>query len=88
MTAGGPPPLPQIRPRESMPERYYDAYCAAAHMRQSTREAARTWYSLGVAAEVAGAWGRRDFTPEQGWHWMNRDVTPEHAGQLDKEGKT
>lgn len=75
--------LPQIRPPEAMTERYYDAYCAAAQMRRSTRAAARVWYALGVGAEVAGAWARRDFGPEQGWHWMNQDVTPEAAEALD-----
>lgn len=78
------PDLPQIRPPEMMGERYFDAYCAAAHMLHSTRVAARTWYALGVPAEIAGSWARRGFTPEQGWFYMNRDVTPESAEVLDR----
>lgn len=86
MTASGRgPTLPQILPAEEMSDAYYDAYCAAARMRQSTRAAARTWFALGVAAEVAGAWARHGFTPDQGWQLMNRDLTPEAAANLDRE---
>lgn len=66
--------LPLVRPPGTMPERYYDAYCAAARMRLSTREHARVWWSLGVGAEVAGAWARQGFTPEQAWAEMNREA--------------
>jgi len=77
--------LPQVRPPGEMPERYYDAYCAAARMRLSTRQHARTWYALGVGAEVAGAWARHGFTPAAGWPLMLREVTPEVAAQ--REGR-
>lgn len=79
------PELPQLRPPEEMPESYYNAYCAAGNMRLSTRAAARTWFALGVGAEVAGAWARHGFPPDQGWQLMNRDITPELAAPLYTE---
>lgn len=75
--------LPQICPPQTMPEMYYDAYCASAQMRLSTRDHARTWWSLGIPAEVAGAWARHGFTPAQGWDFMNQDFTPQTAPNGD-----
>ncbi len=79
-------PRTQIRPPGTMPERYYDAYCAAAHMRLSTRVEARTWWSLGIPAQTAGAWARHGFTAAQGWAALNDDLTPETAAQPESGG--
>lgn len=80
-TAPQPPRLPQLVPPGTMPDRFYDAYCAAAHMRLSSRDHARTWWSLGIPAETAGAWARHGFTPEQAWGWMSCDVGPDAAAR-------
>lgn len=79
--------LPRVRDWDAMPSAYYDAYCAAAHMLQSTRIAARFWWALGVEPDEAGAWARLDFKPQQGWFWLCRNVTPERAAQMRDAGK-
>jgi hypothetical protein len=65
--------LPLVRPPATMPEGYYDAYCVAGHMHLSTRECARTWWALGVGAEIAGAYARQGITPEQAMVLMDEE---------------
>lgn len=71
--------LPLTRPPATMTEQYYDAYCAAAQMRLSSRPTARLWWGLDVGAQVAGAWARNGFTPQVAWELMLRGITPEQA---------
>jgi hypothetical protein len=80
------PQLPQLRPPQTMPDSFYDTYCAAARMRLSSREHARIWWALGVPVETAGAWARAGFTPAEGWRQMNDDRTPQDALRTAEKG--